>query len=611
MFRLTLEQGHSVATLFLVAVAALGLAGLFYRRCFGHLPASRWRVLFALRAVAILLVVLLLFRPVFSLERELVQRRSVIFLLDTSTSMATTDDESGKSRFEQARGRIIGWLGKLAKDFDVRLVEFAESAAPLAKPGDVANLKPTGEATSITRGLVAASKQVEPRDVEAVILFSDGIHNAIGDPVTAAQALGLVVHTVGVGNSLKDSPSYRDVQVAGIEIADQLPVNNKAQITARVRQVGLAGRVVPVQLLEDDKQVDQSELELKDAEAPQEVVFQYVPTVKGRHTYTIRIPAVPDEKIAENNHRAAIVQVIDSHIKVLYVEGTLRAEYGAIVQRFLSKDPDIEFCSLVQTRPNVFLQRTNMKDMKLSAIPNDAETFARFDVFVLGDIDSTYWKPPQMALLAQRVKDGAGLLMIGGYHSLGPGGYGGSALEDVLPALLGSRDIGQITDPFLPVLTPDGRAHPIFANISKFFPTAAGAAATGRPAAAGRVRQDQRRQAGCDRAGHLSDRGHRHAHAHPGRAAGQQGTLGRLHRRHHPQLAAGPPGVEPGIAVLAVLGPDHPLAGQPRRGHQDRGRRHRAHRQGVLRARLAHHRAGRRPRQGGRGHRPGRRSPPA
>jgi hypothetical protein len=32
--------------------------------------------------------------------------------------------------------------------------------------------------------------------------------------------------------------------------------------------------------------------------------------------------------------------------------------------------------------------------------------------------------------------------------------------------------MGQLTEPFLPILTPDGRAHPIFANIAGFFPTA-------------------------------------------------------------------------------------------------------------------------------------------
>ena len=63
------------------------------------------------------------------------------------------------------------------------------------------------------------------------------------------------------------------------------------------------------------------------------------------------------------------------------------------------------------------------------------------------------------------------MLAFGGYHSLGPGGYGGTALEGILPVLTGDRNLGQITDPFLPILTPSGCDHPIFANIGKFFPT--------------------------------------------------------------------------------------------------------------------------------------------
>ena len=78
---------------------------------------------------------------------------------------------------------------------------------------------------------------------------------------------------------------------------------------------------------------------------------------------------------------------------MLYVEGTLRAEYGALVDRFLAKDPDLEFCALVQTRPNVFLQRTNMADLRLAAIPTDRPTIDKFDVFIFGDIDATYLRP--------------------------------------------------------------------------------------------------------------------------------------------------------------------------------------------------------------------------
>ena len=54
--------------------------------------------------------------------------------------------------------------------------------------------------------------------------------------------------------------------------------------------------------------------------------------------------------------------------------------------------------------------------------------------------------------------------MLGGYHSLGPGGYAGTPLGEVLPLKLGGREIGQYTDSFLPLLTPDGSHHPIFAK---------------------------------------------------------------------------------------------------------------------------------------------------
>jgi hypothetical protein len=190
----------------------------------------------------------------------------------------------------------------------------------------------------------------------------------------------------------------------------------------------------------------------------------------------VRVPPAPGEKVAENNHRAAVTQVVDARIRVLYLEGTLRAEYGAIVQRFLSKDPDLEFCALVQTRPGVFLERTNIDGLKLDAIPSDPAVLGNFDVIVLGDLDSAYWQPGAMPALVNRVRAGAGLLVLGGYHSLGPGGYGGSPLEEALPVLVGGREIGQATDPFLPRLTPEGHTHPIFASIGKFFATAAGPA---------------------------------------------------------------------------------------------------------------------------------------
>jgi uncharacterized membrane protein len=471
VFQITLEQGHSVVTMLGVGAAALLLTAFFYRRSYRHLPPGRWRALLALRAVAVVVVVLLLFRPVCSFTRDVVEKRSVIFLVDSSASMATADDPTGGTRFDQARSRVLDWCGKLGGDFDLYVLEFSDRATPLDRPSDLLKRQPAGQATSLHQALLAAGRQAPRGNIAAVVLLSDGVHNAAGDPVQTARKLGVVVHTVGVGNSLRGSPSYRDIQVTSVDCPEQLPVNNQGKITAGVDAIGYGGRVVKVILEEAGKAVDEKELVLDDVEGPQDVAFQFLPTVKGRHTYTIRVPPAPDEKIRQNNQRSVSTQVVDVRMRVLYLEGTLRAEYGALVDRFLSKDPDVEFCALVQTRPNVFAQRSNIAGLKLTGLPTEPAVLEKFDVFVLGDLDSTYLKPPLMELLTKRVRDGAGLLMIGGYHSLGPGGYGGTPLEELLPVSIGGRDVGQMTQAFLPVLTPEGRQHPIFANIVPFFPT--------------------------------------------------------------------------------------------------------------------------------------------
>jgi uncharacterized membrane protein len=477
--QLTLADGLSVTTMLAVATVAILLTGVFYYRAFRTLRTSQWGSLLALRVAAILLVVLLLFRPVFSYQNELSEKPALIFLLDTSASMSIADDASGVTRFNQARGKLQKWCEKLKDDFRLVPIAFAEQAEALRGPEELPALTPTGKATSLLRALGAASKQLPPDEVAAVLLLSDGIHNSAGTPLDVATKMGMVVHGIGVGASLRSNLAYRDVQVTGIDCPDRLLLNNVARVTGSIDAIGLGGRVVQVYLDEDGRKIAQAELTLDDKEGSQPVLFEFRPTVKGRHTYTVRVPPVSEEKILENNQRSAVATVAEAGIRVLYIEGTVRPEFGAVVGRFLAKDPDLEFCAIYQSRPNVFQQRTNMAQPPRAAIPTDQETINKFDVFILGDIDSSYLRPPQQEMLVKRIRAGAGLLMLGGYHSLGPGGYQGTPLGNVLPVTLGNREVGQLPDSFLPQLTPDGIHHPIFANIDGFFPTPQGPPKTG------------------------------------------------------------------------------------------------------------------------------------
>ena len=432
-----------------------------------------------------------------------------------------------------------------------------------------------------------------------MILLSDGIHNSAGSPLDITGKLGMVVHCVGVGASLRSNLSYRDIMVTGMDCPDRMILNNVARVTGSIDAIGLGGRVVQVFLDEDGKQIGQAELTLDDTEGSQQVTFEFRPTIKGRHTYTVRVPPVAEEKIVENNQRSAVATVVEAGMHVLYIEGTLRAEYGALVDRFLAKDPDLEFYALVQTRPNVFLRRTNMTGLKLSVIPTDQETINKFDVFIFGDIDSSYIRPQQQEMFVKRIREGAGLVMLGGYHSLGPGGYGGTPLGDVLPVVLGGRQIGQITDPFLPSLTPDGVHHPIFANIAGFFPTPQGPPKIlGLPSLDGCTRVERARPGATVLATYPAESGPMPVLAvqplDRGRTAVFVGDTTRKWQQ-------GPRALEPGVALPAVLGANGPLARRTGRQRRDPGQHRRQHRQGLLRAGRADPHLRHRPRQGGPG----------
>ena len=477
MVEISLANGASVISLVLVLLVAAGLVGIFYYRKFGELKRGRWQLLLILRLLAIAIVVLLLFRPVVHFYREEQQKPSVVFLLDTSASMKIADDVSGIPRFAQARDKILVWADRLKDHFAVQVIPFAERAGDTVTLNQLGAWAPDGPATSLSRALVAATKVAPRSEMEAIFLLSDGIHNSARKPEEVSARMQIPVFAIGVGASLKSDASFRDIQITGLDCPERMMLNNLSRIKAFVEAMGLPGRVVKVIFSEDDRTIEDQELVLDDQPGPQEVVFDYRPAVKGRHAYKVRIEPLGEEKIVENNERSAAALVVESQIKVLYLEGTLRSEYGAIVDRFLSKDPNIEFYALVQVKKNVFVKRTNMEGLTLESIPSDEATLNQFDVFIIGDLDSSFLSSSQQEAIVNRVKNGGGLIMLGGYHSLGPGGYGNTPIGQILPVELGDREIGQITDPFLPELTPDGRQHPIFANIARFFPTSGTVAA--------------------------------------------------------------------------------------------------------------------------------------
>jgi uncharacterized membrane protein len=521
---LVFAQGYTLTQLFVVLFLAWGITTFFYWRTFTTLTFRRFMILLLLRYISVAAVVFLLFRPMLQYTKEQVQRKSIVFAVDTSASMGISDGVGGavnqeeqvqlQVRVDQVKDKIKLWSTKLEKDFLLHLLKFSDQAVKLPEIGLAPTLQAEGTSTSLSAGIngtnsiMDGKKKIPAKEIEALFLFSDGQNNTARNPVLDAQKLGIPVYSIGVGTGLKSSSSFKDLQMSDIRVPEHLTYNNKARITAGVDAVGLEGRTVKVILEEDTtfavepargkknetpivnetvsspntvtannrRKIGEQDLMLDAIEGQQEVVFEFKPEKVGRTLYIVRTEPLGDEAIKENNERQIAALVVEPGMRVFYLEGTLRPEYGAISQRYLAKDPDIEFCAMVQIKPNVFEQQTNIEGFKLKGLPNDQETIDSFDVFIIGDIDSSYFRTEIQEMFVKRIRSGAGLIMLGGYHSLGPGGYAGTPIGKVLPVIVGDREIGQFSEEFLPKLTPDGVSSNIFANISGFFPSTLGAA---------------------------------------------------------------------------------------------------------------------------------------
>ena len=140
-----------------------------------------------------------------------------------------------------------------------------------------------------------------------------------------------------------------------------------------------------------------------------------MPEVPGEYKVTLKPTTQPGEIVTTNNEMSTFVTVLKGGLNVLYIEGApaRRAEVLAPLARRLARHQG----RLRAARCPQAARRGR------STWPSDFKP-GKYDVYILGDVDATAFTTEELAELAAAVDQGAGLIMLGGLHTFGPGGYG-------------------------------------------------------------------------------------------------------------------------------------------------------------------------------------------
>lgn len=424
----------------LVAALLLLLTGLLF---VGPTPdrarRSRRAVLFVLRLLVILLVAFAMLRPTLVWTKTTKQAATLVVLADRSRSMLVTDMVGKKSRWQavgESLNESLPRFDSLGSDLDIQFYEIdSEAHAIEYSPGklDLAAM-PDGQQTAIGSALEQVLKAQAGKRLAGVILLSDGAQRAYAPhdlppqiPVRRMADLGYPLYAVPFGQG-RGPGQTRDIALEQLSVPATVFVKNEFPVVVTLREEGMEGKTVPLEIEAETSPGKMENVATTQVTSRQDgerlsVEQHYTPVVPGEIKITAKVPPQPGELLTTNNEISTFVSVIKGGLNVLYLEGTLTGE-----QKFLRRSLD--------SSPDIHLDFLYVRADKPETHPTDlAERLqpGKYDVYIIGDLDSTAFKPEELNMLTTAIERGAGFMMLGGLHSFGPGGYGHTPLAEVLP----------------------------------------------------------------------------------------------------------------------------------------------------------------------------------
>lgn len=419
-----------------------------HARSYADLAAARGRVALTLRTIALTLIVVALAKPVLLLENE---DRSLLFLLDVSDSVPTASLEDAWTRIERLTAELDDGqeAGVIAFGRDPRLLATA-TGAPLELTPELERKlfherekrALTARAQELERSDLSDAQRAEldevrgqldeiaawkaelgtdETDVEAacrlargllpfearrrVMLFSDGNANR-GDVLREVAELRRA--DVSAHAALMSRSEEPEVIAEGVTLPAEVQV--KAPFTVDFRITSNFDTKANLKIYRDKYKIDEKEVDLR--EGRNLFTLERVRLDKGFHEFECVVEAKGDT-VLENNVARGIVRV-DGRPKVLLIE---RNERDA---RYLEEGLAAEEIE-VEVRPE-------------SGVPRDLNDLLNYDALILSDISADKFAPGAMETVKTYVHEmGGGLVMIGGEHSFGLGGYYRTPIEDALP----------------------------------------------------------------------------------------------------------------------------------------------------------------------------------
>jgi hypothetical protein len=441
--------------------AAIAVLALAWRRQ-GH-PPRRLAALLGLRSAALLVLLVLLCRPVWTADGHDGATPRLAVLIDRSESMSLV--ESGESRYARAarfaREKLLA--AARSRGWQEDLYEFAEAAQPV-DAREIGAGRPDGRVTDLGRAVEHALAASETPPL-AVVTLTDGVVNAHKRDATAFASL-LASRAVFVGLAVGEERDLATLTLERLVAPTRAAPGEAYSLSTRIRAV-TSGEVPAFDLLlfRDGRLVDQRRVAPRTGSHSWAEDFERMEEKEGTHRYTVRIvPGDAGAPVVLRSEANTLVRVArEDEIRLLFVQGALTWDFK-FIHLSLADDTVLKLTGVSRTSErSVFRQGVESRDELADGLPDDPAELAPFRVVVLAGLDAKALSPTQQDALARYVSEmGGGVLLLGGPNTFTPA-WRGTRLEELLPVFFEEeRGVVGVDAPFRLSLTEDALRDAVF-----------------------------------------------------------------------------------------------------------------------------------------------------
>jgi uncharacterized membrane protein len=441
----------------MLVVVPLALAGLTVWTYLGVPGASRRRVavILTLRLAAFFLVLLAIARPSLAVPDSTRLRSLLYVVVDASKSMNIQDERGNQSRWNMVLDRLRESEPSFRRlrdeqQVDVVFVRYGADAARFdpADPGQADG--PMTDTAGMLRTVYDWREAGQP--LRGLVLLSDGADNGGGNPRAEAdrwRSLSCPLFALGCGNP-STPDRQKDVAITSVVVEpSRVQVKGKMMVRVLADALGFEDTTLRARLFLEDKEVLSKEVTLKEPSGNKIELPCTAPDDPGDYKLRVELDQPAGDLVAANNKLETFVTVYPGGLSVLLVDKQRDGEPQKIYDALVGEER-------IRVYP-VFLRGGFVVDPKAG----DLFQFDRkhYDVIILGDVTAkqmTAVNPKALDEIEERVRAGAGFLMIGGYTNFDNGDWKGTPVERLLPVELSDTGRGQVNEDVRIVPTPDG-----------------------------------------------------------------------------------------------------------------------------------------------------------